>query len=363
MQIVKTSRLKPGMVTAAPVTIRHGLPVVKECITLTNSLISRIAFYEIKEVKIEDQINSAETFGSAPSTPTYSRRIASSSLFQRFKTDYAKSVIDLKNALSAVLASQNPPDAGTFYQILQPLLSDAPTSLQMFGFLHAMPETGDSVYAHSLNVALISDMLGKWLSLPQEELEILAAASLLHDIGKLKIPAEILDKPEKYTPEEFELVKKHPVFGYELLSFYEQIDPRIPKAALFHHERCDGTGYPQGLKMNEMKESDHFAQIIAIADVYDAMTAKRAHRAALCPFHVIADFEIEGLQKYNPKYILTFLERIAYTYQSNRVMLTDGRYAKILMLNRQFLSRPIVEVEDGIVDLSKTPDIRIQTLL
>ena len=96
MQIVKTSRLKPGMVTAAPVTIRHGLPVVKEGITLTNSLISRIAFYEIKEVKIEDQINSAETFGSDPSTPTYSLRIESSSLFQSFKTDYAKSVIDLK---------------------------------------------------------------------------------------------------------------------------------------------------------------------------------------------------------------------------------------------------------------------------
>ena len=362
MQTVKTSQLKPGMVTAAPATIRQGLPVVKEGVTLTNSLISRISFYEIKEVQVEDFEAPGKSM-EEPTIPTYSRRVASSSLFKKFQDDYSKAILDLKNALSAILSNHKIPAISDFYEILQPLLSDAPTSLQMFGFLHTMPTTDDSIYAHSLNVALISDMLGKWLLLPEEDLKALAAAALLHDIGKLKIPAEILDKPGMYTNEELELVRKHPAFGYELLLPYEAADPRIPEAALRHHERCDGSGYPEGIFMDQTEETCRFAQMIAIADVYDAMTAKRAHRAALCPFQVIADFEIEGLQKYNPKYILTFLERIAYTYQSNRVLLTDGRYAKILMLNKQFLSRPIVEVSDGIVDLSKTPDIRIQSLL
>ena len=127
-----------------------------------------------------------------------------------------------------------------------------------------------------------------------------------------------------------------------------------------HHERCDGHGYPNGMKFHDI---DDCSQIIAIADVYDAMTAARSYRAPLCPFQVIADFELEGLQKYNPKFILTFLERIAYTYQNNRVMLTDGRKANIIMLNKQFLSRPIVGVATGTIDLSKTPDLRIQALL
>lgn len=363
MQTVKTSQLKEGMVTAAPVMIKQGLPVVKEGITLTSSLIARIAFYDVKQVDVQDDIKAKEFPEEFDVTPTHARRAAASVLFQKFQTDYGTALKELKNAVSAVLTKNHLPDVRTLSQILQPLLSDAPTSLQLIEFLHNIAAEGDSIYTHSLNVALISDMLGKWLQLSEEDLESLAAASLLHDIGKTKIPSGLLDKPEKYTDEEFELVKKHPEFGYELLEPYEQIDPRIRKAALLHHERSDGKGYPRGQKQSQMDDSDSFAQIIAIADVYDAMTAARAYRAALCPFQVIADFEIEGLQKYNPKYILTFLERIAYTYQSNRVLLTDGRYAKILMLNKQFLSRPIVEVRDGIVDLSKTPDLRIQSLL
>jgi len=200
-------------------------------------------------------------------------------------------------------------------------------------------------------------------------IDTIELAAPICDIGNIGIPMEILRKKTGLTEEEEAVRKTHTDIGAKFLtdlyvsSDYNDFVVTSVDIIRHHHENWDGSGYPQGLKMNEMKESDHFAQIIAIADVYDAMTAKRAHRAALCPFHVIADFEIEGLQKYNPKYILTFLERIAYTYQSNRVMLTDGRYAKILMLNRQFLSRPIVEVEDGIVELSRTPDIRIQTLL
>lgn len=363
MQTVKTSQLKEGMVTAAPVMIKQGLAVVKEGVTLTDSLIARIAFYDIKQVEIEDYHALKESSPESGFLPTYSRRAANSALFQKFQADYEKAVGDLKDALSAILAKDNAPGLKSFYLILRPLLADAPTSLQMFEFLHTTRMPGDSIYSHSLNVALISDMLGKWLKFSEEDLEALAAASLLHDIGKTKIPPEILDKPGKYTSEEFDLVKKHPVFGCELLEPYGQTDPRIPRAALLHHERFDGTGYPNGMKRHEMTEDDNFAQLIAIADVYDAMTATRSYREALCPFRVIADFEIEGLSKYNPKYILTFLERIAYTYQSNRVMLTDGRYARILMLNKQFLSRPIVEVKDGIVDLSKTPDLRIQSIL
>ncbi|MDE6981465.1 MAG: hypothetical protein K2P60_08720 [Lachnospiraceae bacterium] len=93
------------------------------------------------------------------------------------------------------------------------------------------------------------------------------------------------------------------------------------------------------------------------------MTAARSYRAPLCPFQVIAAFEKEGLQKYHPKYILKFLEKIANAYQKNRILLNDGRAGDIIFLNKQ-LSRPIVQLSDGsCVDLSRTPDLSIQSLL
>ena len=119
-----------------------------------------------------------------------------------------------------------------------------------------------------------------------------------------------------------------------------------------HHERCDGSGYPNNLSANEI---DDYAIIIAIADVYDAMTAARTYRAPLCPFQVIAEFENDGLQKYKPKYILTFLEHIATTYQNNRVILSNGETAKIVFLNHQVYSKPLVQLDDGsCIDLNQS---------
>lgn len=104
--------------------------------------------------------------------------------------------------------------------------------------------------------------------------------------------------------------------------------------------------------------------IVAIADVYDAMTAARSYREPLCPFQVIEKFEQEGFQKYHTKYIYVFLHNIATTYQSNRVMLNDGRGCKIVMLNQSTLSKPIVQFDDGMcLDLSEQKELFIAKIL
>lgn len=374
MQIVKTTRLEEGMVTATPVKSKHGQLIVDEGVTLTDQLIARISFYGVDCIRIdgnpvEDEFTDSESADEQPvpkgnvQEPTYSQRIKSSPQFQSFQFDYSRCSGELKDSFEPVLAKNGSIDKDALFQTVVPLLSKAHNSIEMFDMLHNMRAVDDSVYAHSLNVALISGMFGKWLKLSKEDYDTLLLAALLHDIGKTKIPPELLDKPGKYTDEEFALVKKHPTFGYNILNAIpdEQLDPRIKKAALMHHERWDGTGYPHNLKGNEI---DDFAHIIAIADVYDAMTAARSYRAPLCPFQVIAAFEKDGLQKYHPKYILTFLEHIARTYQRNRVLLSDGRGANVVMLNKQTLSKPIVQVDDGsCIDLSRTPDLIIQSLL
>ena len=211
----------------------------------------------------------------------------------------------------------------------------------MFDMLYNMRTVADSVYAHSLNVALISRMIGRWLRFERHDLDILTLAGLMHDIGKLLIPSDILNKPGSLTDEEFAKIKQHPALGYEILKRQPDLDSRIKKAALMHHERCDGSGYPTGLTEDYI---DNFAMIVAIADVYDAMTAARSYRSPLCPFEVISKFEEDGFQKYHTKYILVFLKQIASTYQSNRVILSDGRGCTIVMLELRSRMETIIAV-------------------
>ena len=243
---------------------------------------------------------------------------------------------------------------------MAPLYNSRNTIIELFDMIHQMHSLSDTIYAHCVNVALISRMMGRWLHLEPHDLDILTCSGLLHDIGKLSIPDNILNKPGKLTDEEFALIKAHPKNGYEMLR-NQNLDTRVKQAALMHHERYDGSGYPNQLSSDLLSD---FAMIVAIADVYDAMTAARSYREPLCPFQVIEKFELEGFQKYHTKYIYVFLHRIASTYQSNRVMLSDGRGCKIVMLNQSTLSKPIVQFDDGsCLDLSSQRDLYIKKIL
>ena len=157
-------------------------------------------------------------------------------------------------------------------------------------------------------------------------------------------------------------MKTHPVLGKKILND-KGFDPRILYAALQHHERADGSGYPRGLEEDEI---DDFASIVAIADVYDAMTTARAHRDPLCSFQVISEFEKEGLQTFNTKYILTFLERIANTYNNSRVMLNNAKTGRVVYIYKSSLSRPVVQLDNGeIINLADNAfsDIYIKSIL
>ena len=127
-----------------------------------------------------------------------------------------------------------------------------------------------------------------------------------------------------------------------------------------HHERCDGTGYPLGLTGPRIKD---FAKIVAIADVYDAMTSKRVYRGPLCPFKVIEIFIEEGLQKYEAKYILTFLNQITNTYIHNRVRLTNGQEGDIVLINQLDIARPIVKCGNEFVNLAERRELHVEAIL
>ena len=369
MKEYQTKDLLPGMVTAIPVRTKRGQLIINPNVELTRTLISRLEFYGIASVQITENKQVATPMEtpkdpayfpakspvSAPSPvsdASYSQKLKSSPEFQRFQVDFTLRSQDLKNCFDAYLSDGGTVNKEELLSKTISLVSPKQTTLDVFDMLHNMRQVNDSTYAHSLNVAIISRIIGKWLHFSNEELDTLTLAGLLHDIGKTKLPDEVLNKDGKLTDEEFQMIRNHPKYGYDILKS-QPLNSHIKKAALMHHERCDGSGYPMGLTMEEI---DDYALIIAIADVYDAMTAARSYRAPLCPFEVIAEFEKDGLQKYKPKYILTFLENIANAYQNNRVMLSDGTSARIVLLNHRRLSKPLVQLDDGAcIDLEKSP--------
>ena len=147
--------------------------------------------------------------------------------------------------------------------------------------------------------------------------------------------------------------------GYQILK-HSNLDPAILDAVLMHHERCDGSGYPFGASQNEIS---FFAKMVAIADVYDAMTSARIYRGPLCPFKAISLFESEGLNKYDTRCIMTFLENVVNTYLLNEVRLTNGLTGTIVYVNKNKLSAPTIKTEHGYIDLSIHPDIAIEALI
>jgi putative nucleotidyltransferase with HDIG domain len=298
----------------------------------------------------------------AEESQTHTQKVAASDEFRTFQIQYLQTIEQMKTSFMAAVTDNQPIDTEQLLYSVSQLFVSRNTIVELFDMIYNMRTVASSVYAHCLNVALISRMIGRWLKFERHDLDVLTLAGLLHDIGKLLIPEEILNKPDSLTDEEFAMIKRHPKLGYELLKNQPNLDSRIKKAALMHHERCDGSGYPTGLTEDFI---DNYAMLVAIADVYDAMTAARSYRAPLCPFQVISNFESDGFQKYNPQYILTFLKQIATAYQSNRVMLSDGRACKIVMLNSSSLSRPIVQFDDNsCLDLSSAgKDLYIKAVL
>lgn len=181
----------------------------------------------------------------------------------------------------------------------------------------------------------------------------------MHDIGKLTIPSSVMMKPSRLTPMEFDLVKNHPQEGYLLLE-NEKIDKRVKLAALQHHERIDGSGYPKGLMDNHI---DDFAQIVSIVDIYEAMISPRIYRRANCPFEAMSVLEREGFRKFKPEFILIFLEGMASTYINCTVKLSDDRIGEIIMIDSRNITRPLVKIDDSFIDLSKEKNLFIKEMI
>ena len=176
--------------------------------------------------------------------------------------------------------------------------------------VHALANTIDAkdsyTNGHSTRVAKYSAMIAARMGYTGEKLELLRYTALLHDIGKIGIPEEIINKPSKLTDEEYQIIKTHPVIGSNILKEITEI-PDIAIGARWHHERYDGKGYPDGLKGNEIPE---IARIIGVADAYDAMTSRRSYRGIIPQETVMGELERGKGSQFDPQIAEIMLELI-----------------------------------------------------
>ena len=358
MKRVSTSELIPGMITAEDVYNFNNQLILPKGVILNDRTITKLAFYSILYVKVE--LQTAETsFDAAPYEPSYAERIRKSPEFIQFRKEFENDVNNFKAVMNDVVEKGAPLNIDKLMNHTLNILDLSATYPNIFDMLHHMKEYDDATYVHSMNVALICNVFARWLRMSEEEICLATVSGLLHDIGKTKIPDNIIKKPGKLTDAEYLLIKTHPQEGYRILQS-SSLDPEILNAVLMHHERCDGTGYPSALKGPEIGK---YAKIVSIADVYDAMTSARIYRGPLCPFTAIALFESEGLQKYDTQFIITFLENVVNTYLLNEVRLSNGLTGHVVYVNKNKLSAPTVQTDHGFIDLSLHPDIVIEALI
>lgn len=365
MKKIPVEYLFPGMILAEDVVTPNNQLIAGRETILTDNLISRFEFYNITSVNISTEriMNQAAEPVPIVDQPipreSYSDKIKKTANFHAFSEKLEAQTSDFSQMLKSLSNSDMKPDIDELYQKTIDILPAKATTISIFDLVHNSREHKDSLYTHSINVAIICNVIARWLNYSEDEVKLLTAAGLLHDIGKAQVPAEILHKTGKLSSSEFAIIKNHTTYGHTMLQ-NRGLDKRIVEASLQHHERCDGSGYPNNLKGYELGE---FSKIVAIADVYDAMTSSRDYRESACPFKVVSMFEQEGLEKYDPHILLTFLERIVLTYMHNNVRLSDGRIGEVVMINKLTLSKPIVKVGEDFVDLSTTPGLTIEAIV
>ncbi|WP_219833962.1 HD-GYP domain-containing protein [Paenibacillus sp. R14(2021)] len=230
----------------------------------------------------------------------------------------------------------------------------------IFELFEAVKAQGDYTYQHNIGVGVLSTMIGKWLGMDGEELTALTLAATLHDVGKVKVPPEIINKPGKLTDEEFEIVKKHAIYGYELLKRTPDISYRAALVALQHHEREDGRGYPLGLASDAI---DMFSKIVAVADIFHAMSSDRPYHKALPFYEVVRQLRDGYFGQLDPHIVSVFLDNITTKLVGQKVVLTDDRVGEIVFINPHDEEAPLIKVGEEFIDLSSQRKLQIKQII
>jgi putative nucleotidyltransferase with HDIG domain len=243
---------------------------------------------------------------------------------------------------------------------LIPTIQEVAKHTDLFEIMDSIKAKDKYTYKHSVGVSVLSTLIGKWMRLSSAELSLLTLAGLLHDVGKMSISDEILLKPGALTEEEYEEIKRHTVYGYEMLKDASGLNPRVALVALQHHERVMGTGYPLRLKNDQL---DQLSRIVAVADTFHAMTSMRPYQKAK-PFHeAVENLRDSAFYGLDPHIVHVLLENIFTHLVGRTVVLSDGQCGEVIYLNPHEHYRALVQVNERFLDLSIERELQIHEVI
>lgn len=335
------SKCQPGMVIASDIMNQYGAVILYHDSILDEYAISKLGRLGVEYVRIYREYKLKEKKQAT------------------IEAHYNNCIQDFKQVIWDISCGKGV-DMQKVQEVTRSLTSHFDSINDAVVCLNKVHAVDEYVYTHSMNVSLLCSLLGLWLGLDPLKIRLLTYCGLLHDIGKSKVSPKILYKPGPLTAKEFEEIKKHPITGYKLLEKNIAVSRDIAAGVLMHHEREDGSGYPLGLKSGQIH---FFAKIVAVADIYDAMTSNRVYKKRQPPFDVIEMFESEYLTKCDAAIMLTFLKRISSYYIGCRVRLSDQSTGEIIYINANRISKPLVKVGGQILDLASNPNLKIIEML
>lgn len=277
---------------------------------------------------------------------------------QRSEKAFERSLSQLRNLMSklqtrpltAIQEAQELVDG-----IVKQLLNTEEMVLHLMGD----SEEGENIYYHSLNVSILSMLLAKEASFTEEEMKTIGFAALMHDIGMLRVPTQILRKTTPLTVPERNLMKQHPRYGLELLELAKECPPDVKGVVLRHEERLDGSGYPEGLKGEQI---DRLTQLISVVDEYDEVCHPQDQNKARVPHAVLSYLFKNRTKQLNKDYIGLLVKQLGIYPPGSVVQLTNGQVGLVMSVNSRRLLFPSILIYDpaiprqeaAIIDLEET---------
>jgi len=326
---ISVNKLKVGDVLAHDVYLRQGTLVAK-------------AGVELSEAHLQSLRQMGERVVTLDQRKLYVRGITAS-----------------KNLM------QKAADNSTIYQyevdeLIQPFVEEVKREKNIFGLLEQLQTKDEYTFQHTINIGILAYIFGDWYGLKGEELHRLATAGTLHDIGKSKIPLEILNKPGKLTPEEYAIMKNHSKLGYEILQRSGGYQEDVMLAVLQHHERQNGTGYP----LNLIGQQIHiFARIVAVADTYHAMTSDRVYRHKVNPYVVLETLK-RNMHNLDVQIIHVVINKMLNYLQGCQVILSNGQRGDVIYIDKENLAYPLVKtVDNNFIDLRENKGLKIADVI
>ncbi|WP_379136104.1 HD-GYP domain-containing protein [Paenibacillus sp. sgz500958] len=338
---VHVTELKPGDYLRDNTFSSKGIHVLSKGTQLQSEDIFKLMQHGVDYVVIEDREEIKQASNKELTLQIVSNRF--DSMVEGFESLYLEALA--KGSFNKSMVDD----------VLQPLLGSLDQHKDVVSLLLLLDRDDEYTYNHSLQVGMLSYYIASWLGYSKQESYEISRAGYLIDIGKCRISPAILNKPGKLTVEEFEEVKRHTTYGYEIIS-NSMNDQHTALVALQHHEREDGSGYPANLKKSEIHP---YAKIAAIADVYSAMTTPRIYQSKQELITVLREIHNLSFGKLNAKSVQAFIQHLMPNFIGKRVLLSTGDMGTIIMNNPTDVFRPLVKIESHFCDLSRDRQIAI----